>query len=144
MASGVCIARPDVCASRWRTVDPGGPAGVSSSTTPSSIAICAARATRGLVTDASRNARSTGPRVASTPAGDTTAAAAFVALREALRALDGAPSPLEVLQAFHAGRVIRQHNLFSTATEEEQRATLHRVFDWWNYGAVPLLTRLEG
>ena len=51
---------------------------------------------------------------------------------------------LEVLQAFHAGRVIRQHNLFSTATEEEQRATLHRVFDWWNYGAVPLLTRLEG
>lgn len=58
--------------------------------------------------------------------------------------VDGAPSPLEVLQAFHAGRVIRQHNLFSTATEEEQRATLHRVFDWWNYGAVPLLTRLEG
>lgn len=65
-------------------------------------------------------------------------------LREALRALDGAPSPLEVLQAFHAGRVIRQHNLFSTATEEEHRATLHRVFDWWNYGAVPLLTRLDG
>lgn len=65
-------------------------------------------------------------------------------LREALRALDGAPSALEVLQAFHAGRVIRQHNLFSTATEEEQRDTLHRVFDWWNYGAVPLLTRLEG
>ena len=64
-------------------------------------------------------------------------------LREALRALDGATSALEVLQAFHAGRVIRQHNLFSTATEEEQRATLHRVFDWWNYGAVPLLTRLE-
>ena len=21
---------------------------------------------------------------------------------------------------------------------------LHRVFDWWNYGAVPLLPRLEG
>lgn len=67
-----------------------------------------------------------------------------VELREALRALDGAPSPLKVLQAFHAGRVIRQHLLFSTATEEEQRATLRRVFDWWNYGAVPLLTRLEG
>lgn len=65
-------------------------------------------------------------------------------LREALRALDGAPSPLEVLQAFHAGRVIRQHNLFSTATEEERRATLHRLFDWWNYGAIPLLSRLEG
>lgn len=64
-------------------------------------------------------------------------------LREALRALDGGGTPLEVLQAFHAGGVIRQHNLFSTATEEEQRATLHRVFDWWNYGAVPLLNRLE-
>lgn len=65
-------------------------------------------------------------------------------LREALRALDGAASPLEVLEAFHKGRVIRQHNLFSTATEEDRHATLHRVFDWWNYGAVPLLTRLQG
>jgi hypothetical protein len=65
-------------------------------------------------------------------------------LREALRALDGAPSPLEVLQAFDAGRVIRQHNLFSTATAAEHDETLHRVMDWWNYGAVPLLARLDG
>lgn len=65
-------------------------------------------------------------------------------LREALRALDGAASPLEILGAFHKGRVIRQHNLFGTATEAEHRATLHRVFDWWNYGAVPLLVRLQG
>ena len=34
-------------------VEPGGPAGVSSSTAPSSTATCAARATNGLVTDAS-------------------------------------------------------------------------------------------
>ena len=30
--------RPDACASRWRTVEPGGPAGSSRSTTPSSAA----------------------------------------------------------------------------------------------------------
>ena len=35
---------PDACASRWRTVDPGGPAGSSRSTTPSSAATSAASA----------------------------------------------------------------------------------------------------
>jgi hypothetical protein len=65
-------------------------------------------------------------------------------LREALRALDGAASPLDILRAFTVGRVIRQHNLFSTATAAERDATLHRVMDWWNYGAVPLLARLDG
>ena len=34
-------ASPDVCASRWRIVEPSGPAGVSGSTTPSSMAISA-------------------------------------------------------------------------------------------------------
>lgn len=65
-------------------------------------------------------------------------------LREALRAQDGAASPLDILRAFTAGRVIRQHNLFSTATAAERDETLHRVMDWWNYGAVPLLARLDG
>jgi len=64
-------------------------------------------------------------------------------LRGALRVLDGAMSSQDVLQAFQAGRVIRQHNIFSTATDEERAAMLRRVFDWWNYGAVPVLTRLE-
>lgn len=65
-------------------------------------------------------------------------------LRGALRALDGAASALEILEAFHKGRVIRQHNLFSTATAAERDETLHRVMDWWNYGAAPLLARLDG
>ena len=71
-----CIANPDAWASRCRTVDPGGPAAVSRSTAPSSIATCAARATSSLVTDASANRRSVSPWLASTPEGPTTAAAA--------------------------------------------------------------------
>ncbi len=46
-------------------MEPGGPAGVSRFTTPSSTATCAARAT-GLVTDASANTRAVSPWVAST------------------------------------------------------------------------------
>ena len=46
-------ARPEVCASRWRTVEPGGPAGSSSSMAPSSYATSAAYAASGLVTEAS-------------------------------------------------------------------------------------------
>lgn len=65
-------------------------------------------------------------------------------LRGALRALDGVASPLDILEAFHKGRVIRQHNLFSTATDEDRHATLHRVLDWWNYGAAPVLSRSQG
>ena len=45
---------PDVCASRWRTVEPGGPAGSSRSTTPSSAATSAASAATGFETEASR------------------------------------------------------------------------------------------
>lgn len=65
-------------------------------------------------------------------------------LREALRALDGGQSALDVLQTFVSGAVVRQHNLMSTATDAERRETLNRVLDWWNYGAVPLLVRLQG
>ena len=86
MASGVCMARPDVCASRWRTVDPGGPAGVSSSTTPSSTATWTARATSGLVTEARANTRRVSPWAASTPAGPTTAAAAALTGQSAMAA----------------------------------------------------------
>lgn len=64
-------------------------------------------------------------------------------LREALRAIDGASSSLEVLRAFRACRVIQQRDYFSAATEEERRAALNRVLDWWNYGAAPLLARVE-
>ena len=52
-AAALAAGHPPKYSGRCRTVEPGGPASVSSSTTPSSTAICAARATRGLVTDAS-------------------------------------------------------------------------------------------
>ncbi|HHV7523685.1 TPA: stable inheritance protein KleA [Burkholderia orbicola] len=50
--------------------------------------------------------------------------------------------PLDVLRIFKAARVIRQANLFSTATQQERDDTLHRVFDWWNFAAVPLLDQI--
>ena len=46
-----------MCASRWRTVEPGGPAGSSRSTTPSSAATSVASAATGFDTEASRTAR---------------------------------------------------------------------------------------
>ena len=55
---------PEACASRCRTVEPGGPAGSSRSTTPSSAATSVARALTGFETDASRTARRVSPRVA--------------------------------------------------------------------------------
>ncbi len=64
-------------------------------------------------------------------------------VRQAIGDFDGSLSPLEVLQCFREGRVIRQYNLMSTATDEERRAALKRVLDWWNFGAVPLLCKLE-
>ncbi len=63
-------------------------------------------------------------------------------VRCAARALDIAGAR-EVLRAFKDGRVIRQCNLFSTAPEVDRSATLHRVFDWWNYCAAPYLNRVE-
>lgn len=43
-----------------------------------------------------------------------------------------------------AGRVVRQHNLLSTATEQERLATLARHVEWWNYVAVPALGTVLG
>lgn len=64
-------------------------------------------------------------------------------LRDLLRDLHVSASALDVLRAFAGGQVIRQHNLLSTATEEERRETLSRVLDWWNFGAVPVLARFD-
>ena len=58
---------------------------MSRSTTPSSTATCAARATNGLVTDASRKARDCSPYRASTPEGVTNAAAALATGQSAIR-----------------------------------------------------------
>jgi hypothetical protein len=60
------------------------------------------------------------------------------ALRAALTTLDGHGSALVLLRVFKA-QAFRQHNLLSTASDEERRATLERILDWWNFGAVPLL-----
>ena len=68
--------RPDVCERRCRTVEPGGPAGSSRSTTPSSAAISTARAVTGFDTEASRTVRPASPRVDTAPVGSTTPAAA--------------------------------------------------------------------
>src|SRR5690625_4760173 len=71
------MVSPEVWASRWRTVAPGGPASVSRSTAPSSTAIWAARAANGLVTEANANGRRRSPWPASRPSGPMTAAAAW-------------------------------------------------------------------
>ena len=67
---------PDACASRWRTVEPGGPAGSSRSTTPSSAATSTASAATGFDTEARRTARAASPRVATTSPARVTPAAA--------------------------------------------------------------------
>lgn len=60
-------------------------------------------------------------------------------LREALRAVDGGLTALDVLQAFERGQVIRPAGHVLTASDAECRATLQRVLDWWNVGALPVL-----
>src|SRR6476659_3888632 len=57
--------RPELCASRWRKVAPGGPAGSSRSTSPSSAATSIATADASFVTDAHSNRRTSSPRAAS-------------------------------------------------------------------------------
>src|SRR6478735_8340578 len=60
-------ARPDAWASRWRRVDPGGPAGSSRPTSPRSTATSTASALTSLVTDAHGCATSRDPRSATSP-----------------------------------------------------------------------------
>jgi hypothetical protein len=38
-----------------------------------------------------------------------------------------------------ASGIVRQHNLLSTATEEERRATIDRFILWWNFVVIPVL-----
>ena len=60
---------PDACASRWRTVAPGGPAGSSRSIDPRSAAARTTSAVSGFVTEAQANPRPGSPRRARTPSG---------------------------------------------------------------------------
>src|SRR4051812_32183194 len=77
--AGESIEIPLACASRWRTVAPGGPAGSSSETASSSTATSTAYAVSSLDTDASRNVVLVGPAPASSvPSAAITAAEAVV------------------------------------------------------------------
>src|SRR5436190_2022649 len=67
--------RPEACASRWRNVAPGGPAGSSRSMMPSSAATSIASAVASFVTDAHGKRRAASPYAASTR--PVTIAAAF-------------------------------------------------------------------
>lgn len=51
------------------------------------------------------------------------------------------PDVREVLRA--AREVVQQHNLLSTATDDERRATVQRHLDWWNSKARHLFEALE-
>jgi hypothetical protein len=42
-----------------------------------------------------------------------------------------------------AGEVVQQHNLLSTATEEERKDTISRHIDWWNHTALPVIAMAE-
>lgn len=64
------------------------------------------------------------------------------ALRERINALDGWHLASEALQIFDEAGVLRQHNLLSTATEEERAQALGRVLDWWNHVGRPVCERL--
>ncbi len=67
---------PEAWESRWRTVEPGGPAGSSRSIVPSSAATSTARAVTSFVTDAQRSTVSRGPRApSSAPCRSSTATA---------------------------------------------------------------------
>lgn len=63
-------------------------------------------------------------------------------LRERMRALDDWHLAAEALQVFDQAGVIRQHNLLSTATDDERRQTLARVLAWWNHVGRPACERL--
>lgn len=64
-------------------------------------------------------------------------------LRQRLFRLDGSHLASEALQAFQGAQVIRQHNLLSSASDEDRRQTLARVLAWWNHAARPVCERLS-
>ncbi len=38
-----------------------------------------------------------------------------------------------------AANIVTQHNLLSTATDEERRAAIARHIEWWNHVALPII-----
>lgn len=64
------------------------------------------------------------------------------ALRAALASLDGYHTGAEALRIFKQAKVIRGHNLASTASESELRAMAHRLTQWSNFALLPVLDRV--
>lgn len=61
-------------------------------------------------------------------------------LRRSIEAAgQGTVTAQTALSLFHE-QVIRQHNLLSTATDQERHATLERLLDWWNHIASSAMT----
>src|SRR5262249_20816574 len=82
---------PDACASRCRTVEPGGPARSSRSTVPSSAATSTVNVVTSLVTEAQRKTWPASPSVATIPLGRHAAGGGVVAV-----------PPLDLPQSVHA------------------------------------------
>lgn len=78
----------------------------------------------------------------SNPMASAKAKVADATLRGRLELLDGWHLAAEALQTFELAGVICQHNLLSTASDEERRQTLARVMDWWNHAGRPVCERL--
>ena len=107
---------PEACASRWRTVEPGGPAGSSRSTTPSSAATSVASAATGFETEASVDgapgvAARRDRRVRAGHAGRRERDVPGVDLAQSLHAAryypgDGAPPDLGALAVRGGGRIL--------------------------------------
>src|SRR5918993_2895703 len=93
---------PEACASRCRTVDPGGPAGSSSETSPLCTATSTVNALSGLVTEAHGSGTS-GPVVASVPVRSTTATAT-VSTGQVLTISSGSATPVTLSVAGRAAR----------------------------------------
>lgn len=56
--------------------------------------------------------------------------------------IEAAPDLLATLK--QAGDCFGQHNLLSTATDEERREALKRFFTWWNHAAISAITKAGG
>lgn len=67
--------------------------------------------------------------------------AAFVTKQDAIT---GAAAPRLLYALKQAESVIQQHNLLSTASEQERRDTISRFTNWWNTIVVPAIAEAEG
>jgi hypothetical protein len=58
------------------------------------------------------------------------------------RLIAEAPNLVDVLEAAHAC-FNGQHNLLSTATDDERKVVVENFLNWWNSKALPVLERIK-